>query len=362
VEKTVTPVRIAVLGTGLIGAEHIKFIQGLSSTELVATSDVSVTGRELAQKIGVPFFTDFNRLLEEIRPEAAIVALPNSLHVPAALSCIRLGIPALVEKPLAAALPAALQLVEASEAAGVPILVGHQRRHSPDILEARNTVLQGTLGDIVAINGIWLVRKHDSYFNVEWRRKEGGGPFLINLIHDVDCFRFICGEIENVQAMASNKHRGFPVEDTAALIIRFRSGALGSMVLSDAVPSPWGWDVASGQAPYLPYTHGDCYYIGGTAASLAVPSMEMWWYKSGGDWRDPLIHQRLPTARSNCYINQLSHLVDIVRGGVKPLCDARDGMLTLAATLAVNLAAREGRSVDVAEMISSTLAGNRDLG
>jgi predicted dehydrogenase len=351
---SVKPVRIAVLGTGLIGTEHIRFIDGLESTELVAISDLSAAARELARTVAVPFFADFNQLLDDIRPEAAIVALPNPLHVPAALSCIRRGIPTLVEKPLADALPAALDLVEASEAAGVPVLVGHQRRHSPDIAAARTAVQQGKLGKLVAINGIWFVRKHESYFDAEWRRKTGGGPFLINLIHDIDCFRFMCGEIESVQAMASNQIRGFPVEDTAAFIMKFQSGAVGSMVLSDAVPSPWAWDMASGQAPYFPYTPADCYYLGGTAAALAVPSMEMWWHDSGGDWRDPLIHQRVPTAKSNCYVNQLAHLVDIVRRGVRPLCDARDGMLTLAATLAVNLAAREGRQVEVAEMIGST--------
>jgi predicted dehydrogenase len=332
----------------------VRFIQGLGSTELVAISDLSVTGEELAQKTGVQFFTDFNQLLDDIRPDAAIVALPNPLHLPAALSCIRLGIPALVEKPLADTLPAALRIVAASEAAGVPILVGHHRRHSPDIAAARNAVQQGKLGQLVAISGIWWVRKHDRYFDTQWRREEGGGPFLINLIHDIDCFRFICGEIVSVQAMASNKLRGFPVEDTAALLMRFQSGAIGSMVLSDAVPSPWAWDMAAGQAPYFPHTPADCFYLGGTAASLAVPSMEMWWHQNDGDWRDPLVHQRLPTERSNCYLNQLRHLVDIVRGGVRPLCDARDGMLTLAATLAVNMAARESRSVDVAEMIRAT--------
>jgi predicted dehydrogenase len=350
------PLRIAVLGAGLIGAEHIKFIQGLGSTHLVAVCDVSAAAAERVQGIGVPFFTDFERLLEEMRPEAAIIALPNPLHAAAALSCMQRGIPSLVEKPLADTLPAALELVAASDAAGVPVLVGHQRRHSPDIAAARHAVEQGALGTLVAINGIWFMRKHASYFDTPWRRVEGGGPFLINLIHDIDCFRFLCGEIESVQAMASSRIRGFPVEDTAALLMRFRSGAIGSMVLSDAVPSPWAWDTASGQAPYFPHTPSNCYYLGGTAASLAVPGMELWGHRAGGDWRDPLLQQHLATERSNCYINQLRHLVEIVRRGVKPLCDARDGMLTLAATLAVGVAAKEGRVVEVAELIRSATA------
>jgi predicted dehydrogenase len=283
--NTGTPVRIAVLEAGLIGTEHVRFIQALGSTQLVAISDVSLAAEGLAQQVGVPFFTDYRQLIEDIRPEAAIVALPNALHVPAALSCVRQGIPA----------------------------------------------NQGKRAKLVAINGFWFVRKH--------------------------CRRFMCGEIESVQAMASNALRGFPVEDTAALIVRFQSGAVGSMVLSEAVPSPWAWDLASGQAPYFPFTPADCYYLGGTAASLAVPSMELWWHGGDGDWRDPLVHSRLPTEKSIRYFNQLVHLVDIVRRGVKPLCDARNELLTLAATLTVKIAAREGRMVAAAEFDSGRHEG-----
>lgn len=352
-ERTIGPVRVAVIGAGLIGKEHLKFIEGLDSTKLVALADVSSETAALAGSLQVPYFSDYDAMLHEIRPEAAVVAVPNALHVPAALCCVRAGIPALVEKPIADNLHAALQLVRASEQAGVPILVGHQRRHSPDIRGARKSVQDGQLGELVALNGIWFVRKHRSYFDAAWRREPGGGPLLINLIHDIDCFRYICGEIESVQAVSSNRVRGFPLADTAALILRFCNGALGSMVLSDAVPSPWAWDMASGQAPYFPHTPANCYYIGGTRASLAVPSMKMYWYPNDGDWRDPLVHQRLAIEQSNCYVNELRHLVDIVRNGASPICDARDGMLTLAATLAVDVAAREGRSVLVAELLES---------
>jgi predicted dehydrogenase len=335
----------------LIGREHVRFIEGLPSTELAAIADVSSEAAELAKKLGVPYYSDYEVMLNEARPDAAIVALPNALHVPAALSCIRHGVPVLVEKPIAEGVGSAIELVKASEAADVPVLVGHQRRHSPDIRDARKCVREGQLGELVAVQGSCLLCKHQSYFDVAWRREQGGGPLLINLIHDIDCLRFICGEIESVQAICSNRIRRFPVEDTSAIIIRFCNGALGTFLISDAVPSPWVWDLASGQAPYFPHTHADCYHIGGTKASLAVPSMELWWHQDGGDWRDPLTHRRLPTEHSNCYLNQLNHLADIVRTGAEPLTTARDGMLTLAATLAVDVAAREGRPVVVADLV-----------
>ena len=68
-----------------------------------------------------------DEMLDVIKPDGAIIALPNALHVEAALACIERGIPSLVEKPLADTLEAALHLTEAAERSGVPVLVGHQR-------------------------------------------------------------------------------------------------------------------------------------------------------------------------------------------------------------------------------------------
>jgi predicted dehydrogenase len=54
---------------------------------------------------------------------------------------------------------------------------------------------------------MWMFDKPDNYFEAEWRKKRGGGPLLINLIHEIDCLRFIIGEIERVQVIASNTNR-----------------------------------------------------------------------------------------------------------------------------------------------------------
>ena len=139
------------------------------------------------------------------------------------------GIPVLVEKPIADTLDAALALADASEAAGVPVLVGHHRRHNPIVRKAREIVQSGALGRLTAVSATWLVCKPDDYFDVAWRREPGGGPILINLIHDIDNLRFIAGDIAAVQGMTSSARRGFPVEDTAALLLRFRDGALGTV-------------------------------------------------------------------------------------------------------------------------------------
>lgn len=346
--------RIVLIGAGLIGKEHAKLIRDHPHTELAAIADVSPDGKALAAELGISCYTDYERMLDEIRPDGAVVALPNRMHVDAGLACVRRGIPMLMEKPVADTVQAAMRLVEASESAGVPVLIGHHRRHSPDIRAAQRAVADGDLGQIVAVNGMWLVNKPDDYFAADWRRRAGGGPLLINLIHDIDCLRFVCGEIESVQAITSSSVREFEVEDTAGVVMRFESGAVGTFLISDAIPSPYAWDVASGQALYFPHQPEDCYYIGGRRATLAVPTLNLWRHEQqDGHWQQPLVRKHLPMDRSLTYVNQLDHFVDIIRTKVVPLVSARDGMRTLAATLAVALAAREGRSVTLAEMLAT---------
>ena len=87
------------------------------------------------------------------------------------------------------------------------------------------------------MHGHFWVTKPDEYFDVAWRLAKGGGPVFLNLIHDIDLFRYLLGEIVSVQAEESNAVRGHPVEDTAVILLRFASGALGSITAVDTIAS-----------------------------------------------------------------------------------------------------------------------------
>ena len=345
--------KVVVIGAGLIGREHCQLISDNPRVSLAGIADPTPQAEQFANQIKAPYFTDYEKMLDEVRPDGAIIALPNTLHTQAGHSCLIRKIPSLIEKPIADTIEAAKTLAEASEASGIPILVGHHRRHSPDIREARRIVQAGELGDLVAVNGMWLSDKPDDYFNAEWRRKPGGGPLLINLIHEIDCLRFIVGEIADIRAFSSNATRGFEVADTLSIAMRFENGALGSFVLSDAVASPYTWEITSGQALYFPHQPEDCYHFGGRTASLAVPSMNIWRHDGQGkNWQDPFIRQHMPLDGSRTYQNQMEHFLNVITGAEPPVINARDAMITLAATLAVDKAAREDRTVSVGEMIA----------
>lgn len=344
--------KIALIGAGLIGREHATLLRANPRAKLVGIADISEAGRSFAEGLGVPHFAEVNDMLDRLKPDGAIIALPNMLHLEGALFCIERGIPSLVEKPIADTLDAARRLVDIAERMKVPVLIGHQRRHSPDIAKARQLVGSGELGRLVAVNGMWITDKPASYFDVEWRRQAGGGPLLINLIHDIDCLRFICGDIENVMAFTSNTVRQYEVEDTASVSFRFANGALGSILMSDTAVSPYNYDTAAGQALYFHHQPENTYVLAGTKAALAVPQMDLWRHETEtGHWQDHLIRKRVTLDGSRAYENQLNHFLDVIEGKAEPLISARDGMMTLATVLAIGRAGRENRTVSVAEML-----------
>jgi predicted dehydrogenase len=340
-------VRLAVVGAGLIGRRHIAIIDEEPSVSLVAIVDPAIEAQAMANRLDVPRFTDTDAMLRDTVPDGVIIATPNALHAPVGIACASRGVHILVEKPLADTVTAAEALVASARGNGVHLLVGHHRRHNPIIRKAKEIVASGALGAIVAVSAQWLICKPDDYFNVPWRTQPGGGPVLINLIHDIDCLRYIVGEIVAVQAMISNVQRGLAVEDSAVLTLRFAHGALGTMTLSDTTPAPWSWETASGENPDYPHVaDAHCYVIAGQYGSLAVPTLKLWRHAPNRNWFNPLHSTSVAVHHANPFVEQIRHFAAVIRGEETPRITGEDGARTLAVTLAVRDAAKSGKTVE----------------
>ena len=337
--------RVGVAGAGQIGRRHTELLEASPGCVLAGIADPSPTAKEFAQAHNTSWYADHRALLAEEKPDGLIIASPNALHLQMALDCAEAGVPALIEKPVADTVASARRLCATIKRTGVPMLVGHHRRHNPIIRAAREAVATGKLGQLTAVAGLWLLKKPDDYFDVAWRREQGGGPLLINLIHDIDNLRFICGEIVEVQALTSNRVRGFAVEDTAALLMRFESGALGTMTVSDATPAPWSWELASGENPAYPKQAQPCYIFSGTNGSLSVPNMELWSYAQQPGWYAPLSRETLAPPAFDPLTEQLRHFCAVIAGREQPLISAEDAMGTLAVVEAISEAARTGQTI-----------------
>ncbi len=338
---------IAVAGAGLVGRRHVQLVRESRSCELSAIVDPAPEAADVAREIGVSIYPTLADLFAVENSDGVIVATPNSLHVENGLDCVEHGVPVLVEKPIADSVEGAIRLVDAAEAAEVQLLVGHHRRHSAILAKVRQVVEDGALGQVVAVMGSALFYKPDQYFEeAVWRREAGGGPILINMIHEVDDLRYLCGEIVAVQAFASNETRDFPVEDTVAINLRFAGGALGAFMLSDTAASARSWEQTSQEnAGYAHYPDEDCYLISGTHGSLAVPTMRLKTYGGERSWWEPLREDVIDLDRADPLAQQLEHFCSVICGEVEPLVTGRDGLQTLRATLAIQEAARTGRSM-----------------
>lgn len=238
-------------------------------------------------------------------------------------------------------------LVAAAEAAGVPLLVGHHRRHNPMIQKAKEIVTSGRLGKLVSVHGFFWLMKPDDYFEVAWRRAAGAGPVLTNLIHDIDLLRYLVGEIASVQALASNAVRGFEIEETAAVLLEFTNGVVGTVNVSDTIVAPWSWEQTTGENPVYPQTDQSCYTIGGTHGALTVPKLEVWSNSGTRSWWEPIEAQRIYAALHDPLRLQIQHLCAVVRGESKPLVSGQDGLQTLRVIQAIKAAAVSGTRIAI---------------
>ncbi len=341
------PVRILLVGAGLIGRVHAARVAADPACRLVGIVDPAEAAAGVAAECGAPHFAELEAAIAATRPEGVILATPNQLHEAGTLAVLAHRLPLLVEKPVAGDLAAARRMIPAARDAGVPVLVGHHRRHGSIVRGAQEIVARGDIGAPVAVSGLTLFLKPDDYFDVGWRRRAGAGPILINLVHDVDLIRAIVGEISEVQAIASSARRGFEVEDTAAVLVRFANGALGTFLLSDTTAAPWSWEMTSGEAPDYPRQSEHCFHIAGTRGALSLPDLTLWRYGDRAGWWEPLARTFLTPEPVDPLIEQVAHFRRVIRHGETPRCGLLDGARTLAVIEAIARAAREGGSVTV---------------
>jgi shikimate dehydrogenase len=287
-----TPIRIAIIGAGRIGRRHIEVIRTHPDFTLAGIAEVD-RAKAASDFPDTPVHSDVEDMLDAVRPEAVLVASPNQAHVEHGLACVRRGLPFILEKPVADTVEAAAELCRAVRRAGIPTLVGHHRRHHLQIAETKRLLAEGAIGAVIGVSGVWATRKPAPYFDEgPWRKEAGGGPVLINLIHEIDFLRHCLGEIEAITAVTSNRQRGFAVEDTAALTLQFRSGVLGTFLMSDAAVSPWTMEQGLGEIADFPYSGQSGYRFIGTAGSLEAPRLMLWSQSDPSpDWSKP-IHVR----------------------------------------------------------------------
>ncbi|KAF9889747.1 hypothetical protein FE257_007053 [Aspergillus nanangensis] len=358
------PLRVIIVGAGLIGPRHAQSVRSNPNTQLVALVDPSPSAAATAQQLETSYYPSVEALLQAIpRPDAAIVCTPNHTHVPVSKELLAVGIHVLVEKPVADSLAAGRDLLSFASHQHQhhenhpTLLVGHHRRFNPYLLKTKEILSSGSLGSLIAINGLWTLHKPSAYFAppTDWRRNaSSGGVLSINLVHDIDLLHYLFGPITRIHAERTLPQRSSPphtAEEGAALTLRFASGVVGTFLVCDATPSPHNFEAGTGENPMIPRVGaaGDFYRIFGSEASLSVPDMTRWSYDGQVEksWALPLTVETFEVSQATPFDSQLAHFVEVVRGEAEPSCSGEDALRALVVCEAARKALETGKTVDL---------------
>ncbi|MGB9867524.1 MAG: Gfo/Idh/MocA family protein [Bacillota bacterium] len=337
------------------GFKHASDVRHGDFAELVAVCGNTELSRQRAAQLGVPIFEDIEGCLKAIegKVDGAVLALPNDLHWPVAKACAERGIHVLVEKPIASTVEEAEKIAGLVEKYGVKVLVGHHRRFSARMREARQQITGGGIGKLIGCSVLWVAKKPDSYFEMEWRvtPEKGGGPLMINTIHDVDDIRYATGEeFDWVFAKATNIVRGFKVEDVVTISFGLKSGAMGTIFVSDGVPSPWFYESNARENLFFWPTFENSYFFFGTEGSLAFPNLKKYSYceSSGVGWEHPLKEEAIPvTHKVDPMTEEIMHFCRVIQGSEPPLVTPEDATVTLRVIYAIKESISKGMPISL---------------
>jgi len=341
-------INISIVGTGLMGLQHIKAISKSKKANLHSIVDISDNAKKLSNEYKIPLYSDVSSLLKSNQLDAVIVATPNQLHEKHTISFLKKKIPVLLEKPISDNIKSAKKIIISSKKNKTPLLIGYHRRHNAIVSKVKTIIRSGKLGNIVSANVLCWLYKHKEYFKESWRTSRGGGPLGINLVHDIDMICYLLGSISHVQAFTTNKNRKFKVEDTATVSLIFESGALCTLNISDTIVAPWSYELTAGENPAYPVTNQSAYMIGGTKGSIQFPNLKYWFYKKERSWWNKIfLKSDIKKKDDNTLVNQIDHFSDVVLKKVKPKVNGNDGLNSLKIFAAITKSAKTGKKIKI---------------
>jgi len=341
------PHGIGIVGTGVIAATHAAAIAAVPGARLVAVTDV-VPERaiQFAGSHGCAAEPGLDALLARDDIDVVSVCVPSGLHAEVGIQAAAAGKHLVVEKPIDVSLAAADRLIDAADAAGVAMTVISQHRFDPGLVELRGLIDEGVLGRLVLgeASTKWY-RSQGYYDSGAWRGTWAldGGSLMNQGIHYVDLLRWVMGPVTEVSAVCATQDHQIEVEDTALAVLRFSSGAVGTVVSSTAV--------FPGFAQRLE--------VSGTGGTVVVEDGEIVHRALTSDSPDLGLRGTLlprPTAEPGAAANaaaldvashaaQIADLLAAVEQGREPSVTGRSGRDALEVVCAIYESAREGRPV-----------------
>lgn len=311
-----------ILGCGLIASTHAMAVEALEGACLLGVADKDYDrAAAFAKARGIRAYRSYQEMLLDPELDVVCVCTPSCFHEEGAVAALRAGKHVVLEKPMALDCDSADRIIAAADESGKCLTVIFQYRFSKDMQEVRELVARGDLGRVTMCDLSMKYYRDEAYFTQSaWHGRkdfEGGGALMNQGIHGVDILEYIMGEVKSISGKVRTLVHDIEVEDTAAAVLEFASGALGVITASTcAFP---GFDRRLS-------IHGDRGYV--ILRDDVIETL----YLDGRVVReskpDPNAFQSANNpAIPDCsrHMTQIGNLMDAVRGKAKLLVDGREG-------------------------------------
>lgn len=338
-----------IIGCGWVFPSHAIGVRSLRNrgVDLVGVADVDGgRARRAAEEYGArDWYTDYRDLLARDDIHFVSVCLPHHLHRTVVVEATRAGKHVLCEKPLAISVADADAMIAAARAAGVQLSVIFQHRYDPWYRRLYQAVRGGAFGHILSAtvlhrSPLRADPEHASPWRDRWDAV-GGGVLMMQAIHFLDILLWALGPVESTMARIATLARPEEVEDTGAAVLRFRNGAIGAVVATNASSAARLTRVEVHGTTGSAVVENDRIVLWDPAASYAEQPLPDDEPALSPDERRRLLF-------GSGHVKQIVDFVQRVRAGQPPAVTAEDGRDATAVMEAIYESACSGRSVPVA--------------
>jgi len=281
--------KTGIVGTGKVAHIHAAALRDLDESEFTAVCNVNVKGAQaFARQYGVKAYADVEEMVKAGGVQAVTLCTPHPRHAEPAIKAMRAGAHVIVEKPLASSLEDCDAMIRAARDAGVKLATISQRRLYAPVRRIKQAIEDGKLDQpILGTVSMFGWRDQAYYESDSWRGSwsgEGGGLLVNQAPHQLDILLWFMGPVAEVSGFWANlNHPYIEVEDTAVAVIRFKSGALGNIVMSNSQnPALYGKVAVFGRngASVSVQTDGGAMFIAGMS-SITEPAINDVWTIQG---------------------------------------------------------------------------------
>ena len=349
------PIRTALLGCGKVGDTHAEALKSLSLSHLVAVCDSDKQrAADFARKFDVQPFTDLSTMLIQAAVHLVSVCTPHPAHAAAIVTAAENGANILVEKPLAPDLVACDRAIAACRRNQVKLGVISQRRLYQPVIRMRQAIEQGIIGEPILATLVVMGWRGEAYYQMDtWRGRwdsEGGGVLVNQTVHQLDVFQWLMGPIEELFGYWDNlNHPYIEVEDTALAVVRFKSGALGQILVSNSQKPGFYGKIhihGSNGASVGAQTEGGSPFVAGVTTAVDPPINDIWTVPGEEGLLPQWQEEDRQFAQNNDIMRyfhkqQIADMLQAVLGGREPMVNGEEGRKSVELFTAIYRSQRE---------------------